>query len=665
MALKIVSGLEITSLQLSSFLDLQKNELRNVQIHNLSTTQINALSSPANGQLVYDSTLDLLKVYDGAAWQLVGAQADGSTIELSSNTLSIKAGGVATASLAADAVTGAKIADNAINSEHYTDGSIDSVHLAADVVTGAKIADNAIDSEHYTDGSIDAAHLASSAVSTAKIAADAVTNAKIADDAVDTENIADDAITNALIATDAVNTDSILEDAVTTSEIAAGAVTTTELGADSVTAAKIGYDVIDSEHIAAGAVDTEHIGAAQVTTAKIADDAVTAAKIADNAVGAAQLYVATDGTSGQVLTSDGDGTFSWANAGTDNNVNVANLIARMGEINANVTIGAGTTIDTEISGDLSIVGDLLVGGTTTTVNSTTVTIDDPIFTLGGDTAPTADDNKDRGIEFRYYDSAARVGFMGFDDSTGYFTMLTAATNTSEVFSGTKGTLEVRTIRVDTGGITINGTQVTSTAAELNILDGVTSTAAELNILDGVTSTAAELNILDGVTATAAELNLMDGVTATTTELNYVDGVTSAIQTQLNGKQATITGAATTIDDSNLTASRALVSNGSGKVAVSAVTSTELGYLDGVTAAVQTQINTKSKYYTAEITTVSNTLDIDQSSHGIQYPANVQLYDASNGQLVLADIVQSPDGENTITVNAPTDTYDIVIIGQSI
>ena len=75
--------------------------------------------------------------------------------------------------------------------------------------------------------------------------------------------------------------------------------------------------------------------------------------------------------------------------------------------------------------------------------------------------------------------------------------------------------------------------VTATAAELNILDGVTSTAAELNILDGVTSTAAELNILDGVTATAAELNILDGVTATTAELNHVDGVTSNIQTQIN------------------------------------------------------------------------------------------------------------------------------------
>ena len=59
-------------------------------------------------------------------------------------------------------------------------------------------------------------------------------------------------------------------------------------------------------------------------------------------------------------------------------------------------------------------------------------------------------------------------------------------------------------------LSIAGTEVTATAAELNILDGVTATASELNILDGVTATTAELNILDGVTATAAELNILDG-----------------------------------------------------------------------------------------------------------------------------------------------------------
>ena len=72
---------------------------------------------------------------------------------------------------------------------------------------------------------------------------------------------------------------------------------------------------------------------------------------------------------------------------------------------------------------------------------------------------------------------------------------------------------------------IGGTNVTSTAAELNILDGVTSTATELNILDGVTSTTAELNILDGVTSTATELNIMDGDTsASSTTLADADRV---------------------------------------------------------------------------------------------------------------------------------------------
>ena len=80
--------------------------------------------------------------------------------------------------------------------------------------------------------------------------------------------------------------------------------------------------------------------------------------------------------------------------------------------------------------------------------------------------------------------------------------------------------------LETDALSINSTAVTSTAAELNILDGVTATATELNLIDGVTATTAELNILDGVTATASELNILDGVTSTAAELNILDGVTS-------------------------------------------------------------------------------------------------------------------------------------------
>ena len=62
--------------------------------------------------------------------------------------------------------------------------------------------------------------------------------------------------------------------------------------------------------------------------------------------------------------------------------------------------------------------------------------------------------------------------------------------------------------LETDALSIASTTVTSTAAELNILDGVTATASELNILDGVTSTAAELNIMDGDTA-ASSVTLVD------------------------------------------------------------------------------------------------------------------------------------------------------------
>jgi hypothetical protein len=107
-----------------------------------------------------------------------------------------------------------------------------------------------------------------------------------------------------------------------------------------------------------------------------------------------------------------------------------------------VTGGVGIGGALNVGGALTIAGNLIVNGTTTTVNSTTTTLDDPIITLGGDTAPASDDNKDRGVEFRWHNgSAAKLGFFGYDDSTGKFTFIPDASNTAEVFSGTKGTID--------------------------------------------------------------------------------------------------------------------------------------------------------------------------------------------------------------------------------
>lgn len=104
------------------------------------------------------------------------------------------------------------------------------------------------------------------------------------------------------------------------------------------------------------------------------------------------------------------------------------------------TIGSNTTpnaITIASNGDVSIARNFIVNGTTTTVNSTTLTVADPIIVLGSG-SPSTDDNKDRGISFNYYDGTAKTGFFGFDDSAGKFTFIPNATITSEVVTGTVG-----------------------------------------------------------------------------------------------------------------------------------------------------------------------------------------------------------------------------------
>ena len=141
------------------------------------------------------------------------------------------------------------------------------------------------------------------------------------------------------------------------------------------------------------------------------------------------------------LTASGATTLTAGTASTDTTTGTLVVTGGVG-ISGAANIGGALNV----TGNTTITGNLTVNGTTTTVNSTTVTIDDPIFTLGGDTAPASDDNKDRGIEFKWHNgTSAKVGFFGFDDSTGYFTFIPDATNTGEVFTGTKGTLDITSI----------------------------------------------------------------------------------------------------------------------------------------------------------------------------------------------------------------------------
>ena len=141
--------------------------------------------------------------------------------------------------------------------------------------------------------------------------------------------------------------------------------------------------------------------------------------------------------------------------------------------------------------------------------------------------------------------------------------------------------------------------------------GVTSIAAGAIVNADVNASAAiEVSKLAATTASRALASDASGfitaATTTATELGYVNGVTSAIQTQINTKapsaSPTFTGTVTT----PLTASRAVATGASSELAASATTATELGYVSGVTSAIQTQINTKapaaSPTFTGTVTT---------------------------------------------------------------
>ena len=131
---------------------------------------------------------------------------------------------------------------------------------------------------------------------------------------------------------------------------------------------------------------------------------------------------------------------------TSSNISLGGTLTFAATSNETTVAQSGGTVTIGLPNNVTIAGNLTVSGTTTTVNSTTVTVDDPILTLGGDTAPNSDDNKDRGIEFRYHTgSAAKVGFFGMDDTDNRFKYFVDATNASEEFSGTMGDAEFTNI----------------------------------------------------------------------------------------------------------------------------------------------------------------------------------------------------------------------------
>jgi hypothetical protein len=185
----------------------------------------------------------------------------------------------------------------------------------------------------------------------------------------------------------------------------------------------------------------------------------------------------------------------------------------------------------------------------------------------------------------------------------------------------------------------------------------------LAILSKTGDSIPESVITNAKVATGAAIDAakIGGGAVSNLEFSYLDGVTSAIQTQINSKQATITGAATTIVSSDLTASRAAISNSSGKIDVSTVTDTELGYVSGVTSAIQTQLGTK-------LTASNNLSDVSSTSTartnlGLAIGTNVQAYDAELA--AIAGLTSAADKGIQFTGSGTAAVFDLTTAGKAL
>jgi len=127
------------------------------KLANIVNADVDASAAIAQSKLV-----DIVNADVDASAAIATSKLSGAVTSIASHGLGALAtlASVDTGQIAADAVTGAKIEDDAIDSEHYVDGSIDNAHIA----------DDAIDSEHYADGSIDEAHIADNQITLAKMA---------------------------------------------------------------------------------------------------------------------------------------------------------------------------------------------------------------------------------------------------------------------------------------------------------------------------------------------------------------------------------------------------------------------------------------------------------------------------------------------------------------
>ena len=341
--------------------------------------------------------------------------------------------------------------------------------------------------------------------------------------------IANGAVENAMLADDAVGVDELAANAVVNASVASGAAI-----AISKTALVAGTNITLSTNTL-NVDDAFLINSGDDTTSGV----ITSAGYKLN-VGAG---------SGDVTTQFQQGGTTLFTAGIDDSdsekfkIHSSTALADTSdfEITSAGVVSLGS--DLNVAGNTVLTGNLTVNGTTTTVNTATMGVVDPIIHLqtasdGG--ALGSDTNKDVGIVMQYHNgSAAKNAFLGWDDSAGKLTFVPDASLSSEVVSGSVGTI-VANLQGDvtgdvTGNVTGNtsGTAATVTgAAQSNItsLGTLTTLTVDSIIIDGTnighTSDTDAIAISSGGVVTFSQVPLFPADTIETADIQ-ADAVTGA------------------------------------------------------------------------------------------------------------------------------------------
>jgi hypothetical protein len=318
---------------------------------------------------------------------------------------------------------------------------------------------------------------------------------------------------------------------------------------------------------------------------------------------------------------------------TDVDVSAANLLARLDDISSNITLGSGSSVHTATSGNLTVGGNLIVEGTTTTVNSTTVAIDDHHMKVATDNSTT----NDFGFYGRYNSTAAYAGLF-FDVSTEEWKFY--ANNGTEPGNTTFTPDELATIKAAgfVGELTGNASTASSAAKWTNA-----RTITLGGDLTGNVSIDGSANAT--LTATIAANSVALG---TDTTGNYVASVTTS--GALNGS-ASSEGAALALTVDSATTSQVGV--------VELATSAE-ALAGSATDKAVTPSGLAARSYTESIgdgTTTSFTVTHGLGTRNVM----VQMYDASSYETVYAEVSRTSTTALTVRFNTAPAANDITVL----